>query len=172
MELSQNIKNFSTSDIYGKMNLALMQTDYLQMSTIEKKNIIDKCLHDYLASKVLELQSDFDVKDLNSCELVSILNEKVSPHLRDEALSNIIHYLLSSISTIQSFEVYWEIDSKLDSDVPTLHFKNFVLDKLETGMNVNYYKTFGILYEFFSHGINKFFTESEEHIKLSLKKEK
>lgn len=166
MELNKDIKKISTDDIILFMTRRLMGTNYLNEDILEQKQIICECLREYLVTKVAEIRSDIDLFDKDCLELVSILNSSVDQSEKCDSLSHIIHYLLSAISIVQEFLVTWEIDSnKNEADDPILQFNHHILDKLQTGEIFNIYKTFGILYEFYTRDINKAITED---IKLSL----
>lgn len=148
MENNELVKNLDITfeRIYFEMNSLLMRTDYIDAEGNHKKDIFLNTFKNYLIDKLRELGINKFTEEDSILDIVKYITD----YQRDEdKLYNLIHYLISTISVMQSWEVLWTLNSDFTEEERELHVHNGILNKFETGNSCDIYKSFAMIYFYF-----------------------
>ena len=153
-----------TRDVYHIINVALLERNYYSLSIDEKRKNVTECFNNYFAYKISQLHLDEidEEKCITPVDYIRAIEPLVDED-RMEKLSHPVHCLLGLISSLQSFEIIWEIDDSLEKPVIT---SDNILRRFITSKSVSMVDAFGILYDYFMKSPN-LIPESERY---SLKK--
>lgn len=136
--------------MYFEMNQLLLHTNYMEEFGNIKREIFISTLKKYLLGKLRENNVFIFDEAASVLEMV----EYISSHQRDkDKLVNLIHYLLGIISVFQSFEAIWEVNFTFGVEERELCIHEGVLTKFETGEECDIYKSFAIIYCFFTDSL-------------------
>lgn len=139
--------SFNTNDVYHIMNVALMERNYHLLSIDKKREAVTECFNNYFAYKISQLHSN--LLESKECETpIDYLRllESIVEGDHMESLSHPVHFLMSLISGLQSYEIIWEIDDTLD--MPFISYDT-ILRKFATSKDVSIVNAFGVLYNYF-----------------------
>lgn len=135
--------------IYFEMNSLLLETPYMESFGEEKKNIFKDTFRLYLLGKIRKV----GIFSFNEKSEVLEMIKFIADRQDDEGLYVLVHYLLSIISSFQGWEVVWELNNDFDVDEREIQVHTGILNKFETGKRCDVYKSFAILYYFFTDSL-------------------
>lgn len=136
--------------VYFEMNSLLNQTNYVDCFGKEKRDIFLNTLKLYLLGKINETGITSFNEDSNVLDMVRYIS---STQANKERLYALVHYLISKISEFQGWEVIWELNDNFGVEERCLHTHSGILNKFETGKDCDIYKSFAILYCFFTDSL-------------------
>lgn len=139
--------NFNTRDVYHIMNVALMEKNYYMLSIEEKRKEVTECFNNYFAYKISCLHANLLKSEecITPIDYLRLLESTIEENHMD-SLSHPVHFLLSLISGLQSYEILWIIDDSLDKPLITC---DTILRDFATSTDVSMVSAFGVLYEYF-----------------------
>lgn len=148
-EIIENI-DINFQQIYFEMNYMLVQSTYYETFGQKKKDMFFKIFKMYLLKKLREVGVNSFDEESSILEIVEYIS-KIQPD--EEKLANLVHYMMGIISDFQGWESVWEINSTFSEEERELHVHNGLLNKFETGKKCDIYKSFAILYYFFTDSL-------------------
>lgn len=141
--------DIDTTDVFVKMNEYLKQYGYYELTDRSAKLELSlSCLKNYLLEKLNPYQLVELANDPSILEIMKIISERLPKYCDSKKIDPIIHYLINLFSLYVEYYIIWEINVNREDNENYLEFKNGKIDKLITGQNIDYYKTFGILYSY------------------------
>lgn len=136
--------------IYYEMNCMLVQSVYYETFGQEKKDVFLKIFKIYLLKKLKDVGVNSFSEESSILEIVEYIS-KIQPD--QEKLANLVHYMMSAVGDFQGWESVWEINKEFSEEERELHVHHGILDKFETGRKCDIYKSFAILYCFFTDSL-------------------
>lgn len=142
--------DISLERIYYEMNCMLAETEYMDSSLKLKQDIFLKTFKEYLLGKINEAGITLFNEDSGVLEMVKFICDRQEDK---ERLYVIVNYMLSIISSFQKWEVVWEICSEFSKEERELQVHSGLLNKFATGKESDVYKSFAMLYCFFTDSL-------------------
>lgn len=150
-ELCEN-RDITFENIYFEMNSLLDENEYMECSNEERKDLFLKVFKSYILEKIRMAGVTLFDEDSDVLEMVRFISNrqegKATFHL-------IVNYILSIISGFQGWEVVWEINNTFAKEERELQVHSGLLNKFETGNDCDEYKSFAMLYCFFTDSLVK-----------------
>ena len=138
----------NVTDIYARVGKKLLECDFINFSTTDKKIKVLEEITNYTLEK-------FGLKD-NKLSLDEILNEvnKLIDSEDDSIFAHYTHYLLGIISNMQGKMPIWWCDEKVSGVQFNLDC-NYNLDSITTSKKISYLEIFQALLDYFKNQFQK-----------------
>jgi len=148
---------YTFSDIYYQMNIKLIENDYYFANQLDKKELLEKALSEYMVEKLIQNHAAkfmIDNKpEVNTESLIDILGEVIPKEEHFNTLRHFTHFVLMNMSDIQSYEIIWEVsdENRLIDNPELIYNEDGYIDKLITHENTDYCKTFKFIYNHYQN---------------------
>ena len=146
-------------DIYYKLGEELLEQNFWQVSSDDKKRLIDQTLKQYFILKINEIAGknllpidlDYNVNDLFELLITTI------PAGQQANIQHIIHYILNVAGNMQNYSITWweEEDVTLISQPFASFNESNQWSDLKTHAKTDYMKTFNFVYDLFLNSFMK-----------------
>lgn len=160
------------NDIYFKVDSRIVEQGFWQVSTEEKKSLIDKELKLYALEKLRAVNCNHYLlnnqnTNLNINDIVVILASDISKEEHINTLRHFVHYILLVAGSLQDRSITWWIEEDEELiKTPYIDFNaNGFWENLITHKETDYVQTFNLVYKIF----NRYFLVDSNYKRLRIK---